>query len=72
MSNASMRLRERLRHYAASIAIRISASILQWARRLYRNNLLTFSDVKYAVRISERFRRLAWRLVRRKRCVNND
>jgi hypothetical protein len=72
MSNALMHLRERSRHYAASVEIRVSASILRWARRLYRNGLLTFSDVKYAVRVCEQFRRLAWRLMRWKRRSKDD
>ena len=51
-----MPVKECSRHYPASVAIRISGSILRWVRRLYRNGLVTFSDVKYAVRISERLR----------------
>jgi hypothetical protein len=55
---------ERSRLYVASGAIRISTILLWLARRLYRARLLTFADIRYALRVGETLRRLAWRLVR--------
>jgi hypothetical protein len=55
---------ERSRLYVASGAIRISTILLWLARRLYRARLLTFADIRYALRVGETLRRLAWRLMR--------
>ena len=55
---------ERSRLYVASGAIRLSTILFWSARRLYRARLLTFSDIRYALRVGEALRRLAWRLVR--------
>ena len=52
---------ERSRLYVASGAIRISTILLWLARRLYRARLLTFADIRYALRVGETLRRLAWR-----------
>ena len=63
---------ERSRLYVASGAVRLAAFILWLTRRLYRARLLIFADVKYALRLGERLRRLGWRLVRWKHHSNND
>ncbi len=53
----------RLRTLVASVALRIAASILWIARRLYRAGLLTFADIKLALRLSEAIRSLVWHLL---------
>jgi len=55
---------ERARLYAASGTFSIAFFILWLARRLYRAELLIFSDLRYALRAGERLRRLGSRLVR--------
>ena len=55
---------ERSRLYVASAVIRLSTILLWLARRLYRARLLTFTDIRRALRMGETLRRLAWRLVR--------
>ena len=55
---------ERWRLYVASGAIRLSTILLWLARRLYRARLLTFADIRYALRVGETLRRVAWHLVR--------
>jgi hypothetical protein len=62
-ANLSYHLRTRI----ASVALRVAASILWLARRLYRAGLLTFADIKLALRLSEAIRGLAWRLLGWKR-----
>jgi len=57
-------LSERSRLYVASGAIRLAAFLFWLARRLHRARLLTFADIKRALRVGEALQRLAWRLVR--------
>jgi hypothetical protein len=53
----------RLRAHVARIALCIAVSILWLSRRLYRAGLLTFADMKLALRLSEVIRGLVWRLL---------
>jgi hypothetical protein len=57
-------LNERPRLYVASTVIRLAASILWLAHRLYRAGFLDLTSVKYALGVSAKLRRVAWRLVR--------
>ena len=54
---------DRSRLYCAGVAIYVARSILRVAQMLYRNRFLILTDVKWASRTSEKFRRLSWRLV---------
>ena len=54
---------ERSRLYVASGAFRLAAFVLWLTRRLYRARLLTFADLRYAIRVGETLRRLGSRLV---------
>ena len=54
---------ERLRLYVASGAFRLAAFVLWLTRRLYRARLLTFADLRYALRVGETLRRVGWRLI---------
>lgn len=67
LGKAWAHLSERSRLYAASLTVRLGVSILRLARRLYRTGFLHLAGVEYAVRVSEKLRRLGWRLVRWKR-----
>ena len=49
--------------YVASVAFSLAAFVLWLTRRMYRDRLLIFSDLRYALRVSKTFRRLAWRLI---------
>jgi hypothetical protein len=55
---------ERSQLYVASGAFSLAAFVLWLTRSMYRARLLIFSDVKYALRLSETLRGLGWRLVR--------
>ena len=55
---------ERSRLYVASVAIRLATSLFWLAQRLHRAGLLTFADIRYALRLGETLRRWAWSLVR--------
>jgi hypothetical protein len=50
--------------YVASWAFRLATFVLWITRRLYRARLLTFSDLRYALRVGETLRRLGSRLLR--------
>jgi hypothetical protein len=58
---------ERSRLYAASFLVSLARSILWLAHYLFRSGLLDITGVKYAIRTSEKLRRLGWRLARWKR-----
>jgi hypothetical protein len=58
---------ERSRLYAASALVSLARSILWIAHYLFRVGLLDIAGVKYAIRTSEKLRRLGWRLARWKR-----
>jgi hypothetical protein len=50
---------ERLRYYVARSAIRAASFVLLLGRGLYRVKLVTFQDLRYALRIGETLRRLS-------------
>jgi hypothetical protein len=55
---------ERSRLYAASCLVGLARSMLWLAHRLFRIGLLDIGGVKYAIRTSEKLRRVGWRLAR--------
>jgi hypothetical protein len=55
---------ERSRLYVASWAFRLATFVLWFTRRLYRARLLTFADLRYALRVGETLCRLGSRLLR--------
>jgi hypothetical protein len=63
MSRSFAEVGERSRLYCAGVAIYVAGSILRLARLLYRKRLLIWTDVKRASHVSEKLRRLSWRLV---------
>jgi hypothetical protein len=54
---------ERSRLYVASGAFSLASFVLGLTRRLYRARLLTFADLRYAIRVGETLRRLGLRLL---------
>jgi hypothetical protein len=54
---------ERVRLYVVWIMFRLASFVLWLTRRLYRAKLLTFTDLRYALRVGETLRRFGWRLL---------
>jgi hypothetical protein len=54
---------ERGRLYVVWIMFRLASFVLWLTRRLYRAKLLTFADLRYALRVGETLRRFGWRLL---------
>ena len=54
---------DRSRLYVASGAFRLASFVLWLIRRLYRARLVTFADLRYALRVGEILRRLGWRML---------
>jgi hypothetical protein len=54
---------ERVRLYVVWIMFRLASFVLWLTRRLYRAKLLTFADLRYALRVGETLRRFGWRLL---------
>jgi hypothetical protein len=54
---------ERVRLYVVWIMFRLASFVLWLTRRLYSAKLLTFADLRYALRVGETLRRFGWRLL---------
>jgi hypothetical protein len=65
--NTWVQIRERSRLYTASITFWLARIMLVLAIRSFRSGMLLLSDVKFVFRVSERLRRIAWRLLKSKR-----
>ena len=70
--NTWVQIRERSRLYTASITFLLARIMLVLAIISFRSGMLILSDVKFVFRVSERLRRIAWRLLKSKRQSSKD
>jgi len=59
-------INDRSRLYAASAAIHVAIGILRLCHRLYRRRILDLETMKSWIRLSDKFRRASWLLLKRK------
>ena len=57
---------ERARLYTAGIIVRVAFAVLRMGQALFRHGFLDIDGIKYVIGLSERLRRVGWRLVRLK------